>query len=301
MRLNAPAILAALVAAIALFDFAGAWAVGLHIAHIMTPLLEIGATWVIFSLYLRWRPNPRLSEILTYVVLWLLFSTAAAVFTYVAAAAQFPLQDAPFRAMDAALGFDAIAWTHFLERHGRIFALLQLDYFSLIAQTSITVIWLAHTRTSGRNAQFLGAAILGLLLSTALATLLPALGPDPNSSPTVFGQKVLNDLVAMRAGQPVFRTMENLQGVIQFPSYHTFLAILIVWTHRGLATFWPAVLINGCMLLAIPAVGNHYLMDLFGGGAAACLAIAATAALLPARRAALPLAGAPGGLGEQFN
>jgi hypothetical protein len=284
-------VLASFVAAIAIVDAVGVHLVRLHLPDVGVPILEIGVMWVVATLYLMWRPNPRLTEMLSYVVLWLMFSTAAAVFTYVAAAFRLPLWDGTFKAMDAALGFDTLAWKHFLGMYPRIYTLLQIDYFSLILQTSVTVLWLAHTRSEGRNASFLGAAVIGLVISTVLATLMPAVGPNPMGSPSVTGQPELNDMIAMRDGHPLVRSMAQMQGIIQFPSYHTFLAILITWSNRRLATFWPIAVVNAFMLFGIPAFGNHYLVDLFGGALVALVAIRTTAAVLPASVRDEPLPG----------
>ena len=57
-----------------------------------------------------------------------------------------------------------------------------------------------------------------------------------------------------------------MQGIVTFPSYHTVLAILFVYTHRGLRwTFPPVAVLNGLMLAAIPSVGGHYVVDMIGG------------------------------------
>ena len=280
-RLHPLTVLTALVGLIAAFDVAMAGVAQLTLTHLWTPVVEIGGTWVVFTIYLFLRPEPRLAEILSYVVLWLVFSTSAAVLTYVAAVAGFPLWDTTVRPMDLALGFDTPTWTAFLQRHSGVYGWLRADYFTLVIQTSGTVIWLAHTRTVGRNAQFLGAAIIGLLLSTAIATLFPAIGPNPTDSPSVLGHGAINDMIVMREGHPVIRSIGELQGIIQFPSYHTFLAVLITWTNRRLATFWPLAVLNGFMLFAIPAAGNHYLVDLIGGALVAIVSIAAAAKLFP--------------------
>jgi membrane-associated phospholipid phosphatase len=61
------------------------------------------------------------------------------------------------------------------------------------------------------------------------------------------------------------------------------LAVLIVWAHRGLPTFWPALVLNGLMLVSVPPAGNHYLTDMIGGATVVALAIAATSRVAFAR------------------
>jgi len=59
------------------------------------------------------------------------------------------------------------------------------------------------------------------------------------------------------------------------PSYHTAMAVLFTYAFRrtGLVGYGIATL-NVVMLLSIPPIGGHYLVDLLAGGALALGAIA---------------------------
>jgi hypothetical protein len=70
-------------------------------------------------------------------------------------------------------------------------------------------------------------------------------------------------------------TLQGLhsEGIITFPSLHAALGILFsvaVWPVKGLR--WCAFGLNGLMLLATPAYGSHYVVDVIAGilVAAAC-------------------------------
>jgi membrane-associated phospholipid phosphatase len=64
------------------------------------------------------------------------------------------------------------------------------------------------------------------------------------------------------------------EGIVTFPSFHATLAIIMTYAVRryrwALAVFGS---LNCLMILAIPTVGGHYLVDLFGGAVVAGLAI----------------------------
>ncbi|MGH7814029.1 MAG: phosphatase PAP2 family protein [Candidatus Binataceae bacterium] len=65
-----------------------------------------------------------------------------------------------------------------------------------------------------------------------------------------------------------------------FPSFHTALAILFVYSSRPpCRMFIPLFVLNLTMLLAIPFAGDHYLADMIGG------AIVVAASILVTRRA----------------
>ena len=66
-----------------------------------------------------------------------------------------------------------------------------------------------------------------------------------------------------------------MQGIVTMPSYHTVMAVLLTYAFRrtGLVGYGIATL-NLVMLLSIPPIGGHYLVDMLAGGALALGAIA---------------------------
>ncbi|MCO5106597.1 MAG: phosphatase PAP2 family protein [Burkholderiaceae bacterium] len=77
-------------------------------------------------------------------------------------------------------------------------------------------------------------------------------------------------------------------GIVTFPSYHTAIALILVWVTRGIAPlFWPALILNLGVLVAIPTGGGHYLVDMLAGAAitaAACLWLARRDRAVPPAR-----------------
>jgi hypothetical protein len=123
-------------------------------------------------------------------------------------------------------------------------------------------------------------AILALLVTTLISAMLPALGPwvqflyrDTRPTDTLY----IADVLLLRSGGAATFVLARMQGIVCFPSYHTVLAILLIYAHRGLRWSLPPVLvINSLMLLSIPSEGGHYLADMFAGGSVAVVAIAIT-------------------------
>ena len=66
-----------------------------------------------------------------------------------------------------------------------------------------------------------------------------------------------------------------MEGIVTMPSYHTVMAVLFTYAFRrtGLIGYGIATL-NLVMLLSIPPIGGHYLVDMLAGGALALGAIA---------------------------
>jgi hypothetical protein len=109
--------LAILVGGIAVIDLIWSHAIGLHIAGLLLSTFKVACVVVIAGAYLTFRPNDRLAEMATYVVLWLVFSIAAAVLTYDSASMALPLEDATFRTIDQALHFDLAGLAKVIRSH----------------------------------------------------------------------------------------------------------------------------------------------------------------------------------------
>ncbi len=218
--------------------------------------------------------NRRLSDAGNYAALWVAFSIAGAIFTYLAATLGMPLRDAEFVAIDAAMGFHWLAWSRFIAAHRAIQLPLFIAYFTFLPQIVGSILYFAHSEQTGRNAELIWIAIVSLILTTIISALLPAVGPYVH----FYGMQT-DDIVALmslRAHGARSFVINSLKGIITFPSFHTVLAIAFIYVHRPPSrSFVPLAILNGLMLIAIPSEGHHYLIDMISGAvvAAVCIAI----------------------------
>lgn len=107
--------------------------------------------------------------------------------------------------------------------------------------------------------------------------LLPGVGAyrfygfGPPDVPPVW----LAQIEALRTGGPF--SLDDPQGLICFPSFHTVFAILLTWAYRDDRYVLPFVAaLNFVVLLSIVPVGWHYLSDVAGGVAWAAGAVIVT-------------------------
>jgi membrane-associated phospholipid phosphatase len=81
----------------------------------------------------------------------------------------------------------------------------------------------------------------------------------------------------IRSGEWAALDFSHVEGIVTFPSFHTTLAILLMYAVRNhrwaLAVLVP---LNMLLIVATLSVGGHYLVDLPAGGAVAIISIAAT-------------------------
>jgi PAP2 superfamily len=223
--------------------------------------------------------NRRLGDAGNYAALWVAFSAAGAVSTYLAATFALPLRDAEFIAIDASMGFHWLAWYRFIEAHRPIQLPLFIAYFTFLPQIIGSILYFAHTEQTSRNAEMVWIAMPALIVTTIVSAMLPAIGPYVH----YFGHPTADivALTSLRAGGAQTFAIDRMQGIITFPSFHTILAIVFIYVHRPPSrSFVPVAILNVLMLLGIPSEGHHYLIDMISGAVVAAICIAVVRAAM---------------------
>jgi membrane-associated phospholipid phosphatase len=242
------------------------------------------------------RNEPRLAAVLTSTSQIIAFAAVGAPLSYLAATAGFPLQDALFDSWDHAwLHLDWTPIMQMVAERPNLHLVLLLAYSSFAVQTVTTVFALGVAGHFARLTTFIVAFIATTLITIAVSAVLPAVGPwvflDLHSAmangflPTSSTSWPV--FLGLRDG--TFHTINgmNSEGIITFPSLHAALGILFaaaLWRVRGIK--WAALVVNGLMLIATPAFGSHYVVDVIAGVVLAALCWIATARLFGTDQAA---------------
>jgi len=187
--------------------------------------------------------------------------------TYLAASTNFPLVDAGLSRLDAIFGFDWDSAARWVGERPVIDWVFQRAYFSFPYQAAVILV-IGSFRLE-RNSEILWLLIVSVLMTSAIFAFTPAAGKIGQ-----LGVGYFNLLMEIRRGD--WSTMNYVQseGIITFPSFHATLAIILAYAVRryrwALAVFAP---LNCLVIISIPTVGGHYLVDLFGGAVVAGLSI----------------------------
>ncbi|MGH6994174.1 MAG: phosphatase PAP2 family protein [Stellaceae bacterium] len=248
----------------------------------------------IATFYTYRRPDARIADLAHTAALLLAFFAAAGVLSYLVAATDIPLADAKFAAADRALGFDWQAWFAWVHRHPSFWLVLRLVYASAIPQVIAITVYLALSGQPKRNSEFLWAIMLSLLVIIPISALAPAAGAWVQYGAMRFADVAqVHDFFAMRSGMLHALDLPRLEGLINFPSFHTTLAIFFVYAvRRRMALLAFAAALNGVMIVAVLTEGGHYLVDAISGAAVAGAAITA-AGRIEAALARKPLRAEP--------
>ena len=215
-----------------------------------------------------------------YISAWLAFSVFGCILTYVVARADLSLRDTQLAHCDKLLSFDWHHWTSFIISHRKLELVFALAYSTILPQTLGSVIYFSHVGRPDRNDDLLWTSMLAAIITTILSALVPAMGPHLSGQNVVWSAT----LAAIRNHSATIFRLEHLQGIIDFPSFHTVAAILLVYSHRPpLRSFHAILTLNVLMLLSIPSEGQHYLVDILSGAIVAATSIAAVRLTLRSR------------------
>lgn len=220
---------------------------------------------------------------------FMLIALTGATAAYPIAALTSGMHDAALQRIDAALGFDWLAWYRLVADHRPLQWLGLAAYRSIYLTPAILLGWFAWTGERAAAHRFLLTFWVAAILTLALYPLMPAIGPLsylwhgplPYLSESEQWQQSL--IPALRAHQVHWVDLGHLRGIVSAPSFHTAAAVLYIaaaWPRRELRA--PIVALNVAMLLSTPVEGTHYLADMLLGAAVAVVAILAMRVMLPA-------------------
>ena len=206
--------------------------------------------------------------------------------SYLAAASGARLLDSDLTRLDALLfGFDWDTAARWVANHPTLDHVLRAAYSSMVYQVVAVLLIGSLARPGDRNGEFIWSCAVGCILTCAIFVFTPALGKVGH-----IGTAQVETLTMIRNGPWTVFDYERATGLINFPSFHTTLAILFSYAvrrHRwALAIFIP---LDALLIASTPTVGGHYLVDLPAGAAVAIASIVSARAIR--RRVAPKLAG----------
>jgi hypothetical protein len=248
----------------------------------------LATSWFYHSI----RPSPVLSAAAETAVQLVAIAALAAFLNFglVVAGAGFPYRDATLSHWDQALGFDWRAYVSFVDRHPLIQPVLKICYLSINASYPTVLLVLILSGQRGRFERFMAVLWISLMVTMAIFFFVPAraayvyygvsLHDLETLSPTFLVNRFEPLLETMRSAGPHVVRVDDLEGLVTFPSFHMEAAILFtwaVWTVRWAR--WPMLMVNLLMVVAIPVEGAHYAVDAVAGAVIAAAAIITVEAL----------------------
>jgi len=263
------------------FEFTPEWLALLAVALI--EIIWIQATG--FRLHASWDDTQVLSAVLAimvglrlfayrrgslmaeYLALTLCMAIVFKIFSYLCMAASGPLVDRQLLALDHAIGFDWLAGWHFFIAHPWLMTVMRWLYNSLTYQALYMCLLLGlMTRVTALREVF-WIIFLSAIVTNLFAVILPAYGPFEIFHLSSHGS-FLPDMKHLKSGGVMDFKLSELTGVICFPSFHTVMALGYAYSLRRTGIIgYTLTTANIIMLIGVPFLGGHYVIDMIAGGA----------------------------------
>jgi membrane-associated phospholipid phosphatase len=173
----------------------------------------------------------------------------------------------------------------FVSLHPGLQLVLSFAYSSFALQTLTTVLALGVAGQLERLSSFVAAFVATTLVIIAISAVCPAAGPwlfldiQPASANGFLPASATSWPVFLALRDGTLHTVYGIrsEGIITFPSLHAALGVLFpmaLWHVKGVRL---ALGLNILLVIATPAYGSHYIIDVIAGIliAAACWATVA--------------------------
>jgi hypothetical protein len=278
--------------------------VGLKGLELLALLAVVAGLLAISAVYTRLRPDARLARLARGMAELCLLVFMIGSLSYSGATLAMPLRDDWLHAADQMLGFDWRYWLGVLDAHPRIHQILVVAYHSMLPQTVFLVVALAAVRAYHCLDRYLLSYGIAAVVTVAIATAMPALSPivhlgiTPSDHPNIVlavPMEFQDQARALRDGSLRMIDLSGAQGLVTFPSFHTVSAVVLILAFSAVPYLrWPAFVLNGLMLVAIPIEGSHYIVDVIAGAALALAAWSVAGRLLCVERDRAPVHGLDG-------
>ena len=202
--------------------------------------------------------------------------------TYAATAVAMPYRDAELYAIDQWLGFPRESLKSVVGYFPWVSYVLDVAYVSIQPQTIAIPFLLILMKQIPRLQRFVLAFGLALAMTAFIAVFVPAvaayiyvdLAPMHQAAIPPGQYSHIVTLEALRSGAMKVIPLNDLEGLVTFPSFHTANAILFIWALWQMPYLrWVGLVINVLMILSTPITGQHYVTDLIGGTIVAFAAI----------------------------
>lgn len=217
-------------------------------------------------------------------------ATVLGILSYLSAGYAFPLLDEKLIAIDHALFFDWKNYVYWVDKHQWIALMLHYSYISSGPQIIGFMFLLFLYKQTAHAQRFIITFLAGGLITIVLSTIFPAVAGYVHYN---FDLSTLKNIhpVAARVHEQPYMDMRNhvttviafpLRGLVTFPSFHSTLAILMMYCSLSIRWLkWIAIPLNILVLLSTPTDGGHYLIDILGGILVAIPAIFIAEKILP--------------------
>jgi membrane-associated phospholipid phosphatase len=236
--------------------------------------------------YTAWRHEPQFACPTVIVAYFVANALVFGPLSYFIISFNMPLYDQHLAGLDQLTGFDWRALQHWTASSWYVSVAALRIYFTSGSQLFLVYIVLSLTGQFRRLSVFMTAMVIATALCLLCAGLFPAVGAYTywDMQPADFGYLkatragtyYVHDFQAVRDGTMRALDLSKLEGIIQFPSFHTVVALMCAWAfYETRRARIPAILFSSIVVVTTLPIGGHHLADVVAGAVVALIAVTA--------------------------
>jgi hypothetical protein len=233
------------------------------------------AVLVVAARFYAWRQDQRIASALAATAMLLVFSAVGGPLSYLAASANFPLQDLFFDAADRALGFGWRGLFDWMNSSPIAHPVFGFAYQSFTLQASVAILCLSFTGRFVHLRTYLLAFMTAAVVTIVISAVVPAQGVWGHYGLNAADHPAINP-VTREFHLPIFHGLRDgsyrllaglgSMGIITFPSFHSAIALLFIFAFWPVPVMrWIGLVVNVLMIVATPVDGGHYFIDVIAG------------------------------------
>lgn len=187
---------------------------------------------------------------------------------------RFPVADALLAQGDAMIGMNVGEVARFVAAVPALSSVLDFVYRTTGPACAAALLWNLVTKNRAHLWQVVATVIVAMQVTAVASIFFPARGSTVflglgalhgAGLPPEAGIYAVAAFEHFYAGDELLVGMEQLNGTVTFPSFHTVLALVIVQALAHSPLRWPAVAWGALTIVATVPIGGHYVVDLVGG------------------------------------
>lgn len=219
--------------------------------------------------------SARIGAALTTTGLMLLFTMALSSFNYVLLPTVFPSIDSVLVTIDSALGFHWPDSMVFFADYPTVNSVLKYAYISTLPQLACLLIILGLSGKIHELHVLLAVVSITATLAVFIWYFFPSHGANSiftipseieNAINPVLKMEYGRELIRLAAEGPGLLSPQNTKGLIAFPSYHSTLAFIAIYSARNVRWLFPGFLVLNLLILPATVIqGGHHLIDVIAG------------------------------------
>ncbi|HET6605523.1 MAG TPA: phosphatase PAP2 family protein [Rhodopila sp.] len=229
---------------------------------------------LLYGRYTLLRPDPYLSAIIGGLTILIWAGFVAGTTALAALRTGAPLIDADLARVDALLGVHTPSLIAWLTAH-HMMTILAPAYRSTVPLLFVAVILLGVMRREAAIWELCLSFTASAAICTLVSSIIPAAGTFVHYTipsdviaalPQKAGSYYLQVFNSYRSGAADTIDIRHFEGVVQFPSFHTCMALMLAYSVRSIRwLFVPVCVWSGLTILATMPMGGHYFADVLAG------------------------------------